>query len=72
MIEFDARTKPTGKIEGKDYAGKIRPTLVPTEAIRAIANVREYGATKYASDENWKVVPVEYYRDALYPPVSIS
>lgn len=66
MIEFDARTKPTGKIEGKDYAGKLRPTLVPTEAIRAIANVREYGATKYASDENWKVVPVEYYRDALY------
>ena len=56
----------TGKIEGKDYKGKLRPTLVPPEAIRAIARVREYGATKYASDDNWKKVPVQYYKDALY------
>lgn len=68
-LSFDFNnTAPTApeKIEGKDFAGKIRPTLVPPEAIRAIARVREYGAIKYASDDNWKTVPVQYYVDALY------
>lgn len=45
--------------------GKIRPTLVPTEAIRAIAEVREYGVNKYGDSENWKDVEPERYRDAL-------
>jgi hypothetical protein len=46
--------------------GKIRPTLVPPEAIEAIAAVRTYGVSKYGSDENWKEVEPERYRDALY------
>lgn len=54
------------KMEGKDIAGKLRLTLVPTEIIRAIAQVREHGATKYASDDNWKSVPNQHYRDAMY------
>ena len=52
--------------EAKSDAGKIRPTLVPTDAIRAIAKVREYGCQKYTDPENWRRVEVERYRDALY------
>ena len=50
----------------KADAGKIRPTLVPPEAIKAIATVRTYGAAKYGDDENWKIVEPERYRDALF------
>ena len=52
--------------EAKSDAGKIRPTLVPTDAIRAIAKVRMFGVTKYEDPENWRRVEVERYRDALY------
>lgn len=52
--------------ETKSDAGKIRPTLVPTDAIRAIAKVREYGCQKYTDPENWKRVEPERYRDAMY------
>ena len=52
--------------ESKSDGGKIRPTLVPTEIIRAIAKVREYGCEKYGDPENWKRVEPERYRDALY------
>ena len=34
--------------EAKSDAGKIRPTLVPTEIIRAIAKVRECGTSHYS------------------------
>ena len=40
--------------EAKSDGGKIRPTLVPTEIIRAIAKVREYGCEKYGDPENWR------------------
>lgn len=46
--------------------GKPRPSLVPTEAILAIAEVREYGTLKYGSPENWRFVEPERYLDALY------
>lgn len=49
----------------KKDAGKIRPTLVPTQLIRDVAEVREYGNRKYGSSENWKQVEIERYRDAL-------
>lgn len=49
----------------KADAGKLRPTLVPTQIIRDIAIVREYGNNKYGSSENWKEVEIERYRDAL-------
>lgn len=50
----------------KHDAGKPRLTLVPSEIIRAIAVVREYGVQKYGSVENWRKVDRERYRDALY------
>ena len=49
----------------KADAGKERITLVPTEVIRAIARVREYGNNKYRDPENWRTVEPERYRDAL-------
>ena len=51
--------------EAKADAGKIRPTLVPTQIIRDIAIVREYGVKKYGDPENWKRVEPDRYRDAL-------
>lgn len=52
--------------EVKADAGKIRPTLVPTEAIRAIATIRQFGVMKYKDPDNWKKVEPERYWDALY------
>ena len=42
--------------EAKSDGGKIRPTLVPTEIIRAIAKVRESGCETYGDPENWRRV----------------
>ena len=52
--------------EAKADAGKMRPTLVPVELIRAVAAVREYGTAKYHDTDNWKRVEPQRYRDALY------
>lgn len=49
----------------KADAGKICPTLVPT-AIRAIAEVRAYGVSKYKEKESWRQVEPQRYRDAMY------
>ena len=56
----------TGNQQVKADAGKIKPTLVPTEIIYAIAKVREYGVKKYHDPENWKQVELERYKDAAY------
>ena len=45
--------------------GKPRISLVPTQIIRDIAAVREYGTNKYGSAENWKNVEEQRYIDAL-------
>lgn len=50
----------------KDRKGKVEPTLVDPEFIRAIARVRMYGNQKYPDKDNWKGNPVEFYRDAAY------
>lgn len=50
----------------KADAGKIRPTLVHTSLIRAVAAVREYGTSKYHDPDNWRQVEAQRYRDALY------
>lgn len=50
----------------KADAGKLRLTLVPTELIRAVAVIREYGVNKYGESESWKRVEVQRYRDAAY------
>ncbi len=46
--------------------GKIRPTLVPLEAIEDIAETRGYGVAKYGDNESWAKVEIERYRDALF------
>jgi hypothetical protein len=50
----------------KADAGKPRLSLVPSEIIRNIAVIREYGVLKYGDSENWRKVEVERYRDAAY------
>lgn len=50
----------------KADAGKIRLSLVPTEIIRAIAMVREYGSKKYSNHNNWQQVEQQRYVDAAY------
>lgn len=52
--------------EAKADGGKVRPTLVPTGIIRAIAAIREYGCQKYRDPDNWKKVEAQRYRDAAY------
>lgn len=49
----------------KADAGKLRPSLVPSEIIRAVARVREYGVAKYGEKESWREVEVDRYREAL-------
>ena len=52
--------------QAKTDAGKPRLSLVPSEIIRCIAAVREYGNRKYGDPDNWRQVSVERYRDAAY------
>ena len=49
----------------KQDAGKLQITLVPTQIIRDIAEVRMYGNKKYGSADNWKKVEPVRYRDAM-------
>lgn len=46
--------------------GKPQCRLVPSEIIRCIARVREFGLKKYCDPNNWKNVEVERYQDAMY------
>lgn len=50
----------TAKADG----GKLRLTLVPTEAVEAVAAIRMYGVQKYTDKNNWKRVEKERYKDA--------
>lgn len=50
----------------KADAGKLQLTLVPTQIIRDIAEVRMYGNAKYHDPDNWKDVEPWRYRDALF------
>ena len=52
--------------EAKADQGKVRPTLVPTSLVWAVAKIREYGCKKYKDPDNWKQVEPQRYRDALY------
>ena len=53
------------KQEAKFDGDKVRPTLVPVELIKAVAQVREYGCKKYDDPENWRQVEPRRYRDAM-------
>ena len=50
----------------KADAGKMRPTLCPVSAITAITAVRMFGNKKYGSDDNWRTVEPDRYRNAAY------
>lgn len=50
----------------KADAGKLPLTLVPTELIRAVAAIRQYGLKKYGDPDNWKRVEPQRYRDAAF------
>jgi hypothetical protein len=50
----------------KSDNGKPKCRLVPSEIVRCIARVREYGLKKYGSAESWQKVEVERYQDAMY------
>lgn len=52
--------------KAKADAGKPRLTLVPTQIIFDIAEVREYGCLKYKDPDNWKKVEEERYWEAAY------
>lgn len=47
-------------------AGKLQLTLVPTQIIRDIAEVRMYGNKKYHDPDSWKTVEESRYRDAAF------
>lgn len=52
--------------EVKADKGKPQCRLVPSEIVRCIAKVREFGLKKYRDPNNWKNVEVERYQDAMY------
>ena len=58
------KLRPTGGL--KFDAGKLRYSLIPPEATRALAEVLSFGARKYAPN-SWQTVPnaPERYLDAL-------
>lgn len=49
----------------KADAGKLHISLVPTEIVKAVARIREYGVNKYGDKESWRSVDAQRYRDAL-------
>ena len=55
----------TNDQKAKADAGKLQLSLVPTQIIKYIAEVRMYGNKKYGDSENWKSVEVRRYIDAL-------
>lgn len=46
--------------------GKLELSLVNTELVKAVAEVRMYGTEKYGDSENWRKVEPKRYVDALY------
>jgi hypothetical protein len=52
--------------EAKFDNGKPQCRLVPSEIVRCIARVREYGTRKYHDPDNWKKVEAWRYDDAMY------
>lgn len=46
--------------------GKMRITIVPTAILEDIAEVREYGISKYKDPDNWKKVELVRYINATF------
>ena len=61
----------TGKIDknmtqfAKSDNGKLRISLVPMQIVRDMAEVRMYGDKKYHAPNNWVLVEMERYVDAM-------
>ena len=51
--------------DGKDDEGKLQLSLVPTQIIKDIAEVRMFGNEKYHSPNNWKRVDMSKFVDAM-------
>lgn len=66
ICTFEDRGVGRDNQEIKADKGKPQCRLVPSEIIRCIARVREYGLKKYGSSESWRKVEVERYQDAMY------
>ena len=50
----------------KRDAGKARLSLVPVQGIYAVAEVREYGVSRYGATDSWRAVEPQRYMDALH------
>ena len=50
----------------KADAGKPQLHRVPTQIVRDIAEVREYGTVKYGDTDSWRRVELVRYVDAMY------
>lgn len=64
--KIEAKVMNRNNQEIKADKGKPQCRLVPSEIVRCIARVREYGLKKYGRAESWREVDVERYQDAMY------
>ena len=53
-----------GDQSAKADGGKLRLTLVPMDAVEAVAAIRMFGVQKYVDEDNWKRVEKDRYKDA--------
>ena len=60
-VEFTESDSQTAKAD----AGKLPVNLVPTQIVRDIAEVRQYGNEKYGDPDNWRKVKKLRYVAAL-------
>lgn len=67
-VNYNIRTDPAWSFDqdAKADMGKEQLTLVPTNIIHDICQIRMYGNEKYGDPDNWRTVEVERYRDAAY------
>ena len=62
----DDNPQEPAKLPGaKNDDGKLQLSVVPPEAIVAIARIREYGNKKYADPQNWRRVLPEKFHEAM-------
>ena len=67
IIQYDLDTANDPPKGLKHDKGKLRYSLIPPIALKALASILTFGADKYAPN-NWQLIdsPVERYTDALY------
>jgi len=53
-------------MDAKHDKGKHQLALVPTQGIKDVAQVREYGNARYGDSDSWLTVSPERYLNALY------